>query len=339
MGTNGGGPFTGRLAYWASDFLQLGGYDQEAGILGMGSEDDDMRDRLQGAAKHADACAPQIKPVAFGLGVCLPNSDDPASDRGSARIANCDPEAVARIRDWTKFCDHNRAQFRLKLSRGRGFIRNITQTDARSGQRLEVMCKAVGAFFCELRWPDIAMQPAPLMGGTGAAAEPRPGAAGMLAPRALLRLGPHPPAGPPPARASVTAAGLAAATGSAAGAASAVQSAPGSAKAELLCQAVPKRGAVLKGRPHRSNTEVKLEPAAAAPLAAAAQQAAAAPPAAASSEAALLAASKAAPLAASKAAPQAASKAALVTASEAAPPPASKQAIAQPNSRGNKPTN
>jgi hypothetical protein len=75
----GGGSLTGRIAYTAFSFLAIGGYDEEPGVLGSGSQDVDICVRLAKQAAGGDAPAD----VWEGIGDALPN--DPS---GSMKLSN-----------------------------------------------------------------------------------------------------------------------------------------------------------------------------------------------------------------------------------------------------------
>ena len=172
--TSGHGSYTGRLGYWASDWLQVGGYDQEAGILGMGGQDVDMNSRLGRAARAADPNARKIPPITSGVGIYLPNSPNKEEDRGIAKIVNCAPSDVQLYKYWGTFNAHNVAAFKAKEPRGN--LRNIEQNElpTRPDATLELLSRRVGAGFRELQWPGLEEWPEPQTEGQGAAAEPRP---------------------------------------------------------------------------------------------------------------------------------------------------------------------
>ncbi|MCP4241725.1 MAG: hypothetical protein GY772_14290, partial [bacterium] len=52
---------TGRVAAWAVDFLRVGGYDEEPGVMGMGGQDIDLLKRLAVAALPTDTATPPEK--------------------------------------------------------------------------------------------------------------------------------------------------------------------------------------------------------------------------------------------------------------------------------------
>ena len=90
--------FGDRMAVWASDFLLIGGFDQEPGILGAGGETADLQNRLFHMSKLkvntlSDNWLKEDCRFGSGLGVALPNTFPEinlSSDRNWCKIANFD---------------------------------------------------------------------------------------------------------------------------------------------------------------------------------------------------------------------------------------------------------
>ena len=104
----------GRMACWAEDWCLLRGYDQEEGILGSGSQDIDLRNRLKALSKSVNdnqAHVTVLKELTdTGAAVeNLPYSNhSPKQDRGVDKICNCHPDAIAAMGNkWTSFNNRN----------------------------------------------------------------------------------------------------------------------------------------------------------------------------------------------------------------------------------------
>ncbi len=127
---------TGRVAAWATDFLRMGGYDQESGVLGTGAQDIDLLMRLAAATLPEDTEAPPpkkykhlVRPILEDAGLAFPNTaaeklvdvdhrDDRNWDRLSARATRTQHAApqhatrrdAARGRDSTRRGRHDAAR-------------------------------------------------------------------------------------------------------------------------------------------------------------------------------------------------------------------------------------
>ena len=123
----GGGSLTGRIAYTAYSFAAVGGYDEEPGVLGSGSQDVDICVRLAKQAAGGDAPAD----VWEGIGDALPN--DPS---GSMKLSNVAKVANLSQGDfqaaggstWGDVNKHNWKIMKAKMSGG--YTRNgVTGSD------------------------------------------------------------------------------------------------------------------------------------------------------------------------------------------------------------------
>ena len=131
---------TGRLAYWLTDFLFAGGYDQEGASEGRtapsGYQDVDMGVRVRMNAEKYGKLTPQSRkrpwsvPVALGAGFAFPNSEQAGEDRGWAKVRNAHPELLKKFNwKWGNMNTHNVAVMTAKRTeRGHG-IRNVAKTD------------------------------------------------------------------------------------------------------------------------------------------------------------------------------------------------------------------
>ena len=113
---------TGRLCYRASDFLVLGGYDQEAGPTGH--QDTDLRQRLTLARKQRHGLAQPARLKGPQLcGGALPN--DPTSwkrDRNQAKIENVAPDIKAG-KSWADLRKTTKDKLSAKTEAGK-YVRN-----------------------------------------------------------------------------------------------------------------------------------------------------------------------------------------------------------------------
>ena len=121
---------TGRICLQASDFTRVGGYDQEAGIVGTGYQDVDLLRRLQATILLHTQLAPNVYPlrasalhnkVSAIAGSCFPNKPGAsvADDRGWLKIENCDPADKERLKKWGRFNNVNHQLMQSKLKNGR----------------------------------------------------------------------------------------------------------------------------------------------------------------------------------------------------------------------------
>ena len=82
----------GRVGCSAADFRELGGYDQESGVVGSGNQDIDLLDRLKAGrrASNGSAYTKHLRGYT-NVGLAIPNSKDWKVDRNWAKIAFCAP--------------------------------------------------------------------------------------------------------------------------------------------------------------------------------------------------------------------------------------------------------
>ena len=124
---------TGRLTFAPQDFWFVGGYDQDSPP--SGGQDVDLRERLFLLAQvHASADRKLQQPVMLGWKVCgcaLANDFADIStkhDRGFAKVANCDPQILARYvkpeKTWSKMNAQGCEAFREKR-KDKSFRRNV----------------------------------------------------------------------------------------------------------------------------------------------------------------------------------------------------------------------
>jgi hypothetical protein len=113
---------TGRMAYTATDFLALGGYDCHQ-LHGMGYQDVDLRDRLRTYRNHPELARIPCEAVPRGttltkaplkfvqgfekVGGCLPNdTTDMKDDRSTSKARNCWQPATNPL-TWGQMNQHN----------------------------------------------------------------------------------------------------------------------------------------------------------------------------------------------------------------------------------------
>ena len=127
----------GCVRSWAPEFILLGGYDQEPGIMPSSQQDEDLKTRLWRASKQVaqnqfylrerDTVVNEIqlqkndrfcflvsmsvfhKPnlntynrlfLQVGIGSAIPNAETKGKDRGTAKIANADPDLLKTFPSW-----------------------------------------------------------------------------------------------------------------------------------------------------------------------------------------------------------------------------------------------
>jgi hypothetical protein len=109
----GHGGTCGRIGTWMHDGHRVGMYDEEPDILGSGAQDIDFmeRVRLLGRERDLTHLVPQID-----VGIAVPNSlhADFAENWSVAKIKNCNPEDVARLKTWAAFNAQNSRTFAKK---------------------------------------------------------------------------------------------------------------------------------------------------------------------------------------------------------------------------------
>jgi hypothetical protein len=159
---------TGRVAMFATDFLNVGGYDQEDGIAPSGYQDVDLQLRVCEASKEQNGWNPKALTVKGG-GCAFPNTDTGGNgfvgmsaqqkkvDRSQAKVEYC--EAMYKQMGWHKCNDLNMAAMKAKTSK-RLLVRNIADLRIlEKGRAIKyqdklLLCqKALGAFVCWHRRP------------------------------------------------------------------------------------------------------------------------------------------------------------------------------------------
>ena len=135
-----GNPGTcGRIAAIARDWLAVGGYDEEAGIVGSGYQDVDLVRRFE---KQFGAIAHMESQDVFGVGI--PNSQDWSVDRNGPKIRNCaEQELAAHASSWLMFNVHNVHVMKEKLKTRSNKVRN-QELGGRLGAYFRV-CPMTGA--------------------------------------------------------------------------------------------------------------------------------------------------------------------------------------------------
>ena len=114
----------GRVLYWASDFLRIGGYDQEDGVVGTGYEDVDITYRLQKATGSRAGGRGHQLTKQLGLGVPNKVGATTKQDRGPVKVENCSPGDLAVMKDFHSFNTHNMTLMRGKTAAG-NLVRNL----------------------------------------------------------------------------------------------------------------------------------------------------------------------------------------------------------------------
>jgi len=116
---------TGRVAYWASDFIRIGGYDEEPGVVGSGYQDRDICLRLQKATGNSGAKRGLPLTKSVGLGVNNRIGATTKEDRGPVKVENCNPNDLDLQKTWSSFNAHNTKRMVAKTARGQ-LVRNLT---------------------------------------------------------------------------------------------------------------------------------------------------------------------------------------------------------------------
>jgi len=114
---------TGRVAYWASDFLRIGGYDEEDGIVGMGYESHDICHRLVRATDSRASGRGHALTKSLGLAVSNKVGSTYDEDR-HAKLENCHPRSVRELKTPDFFVYHNSRQMERKTMAGE-LVRNV----------------------------------------------------------------------------------------------------------------------------------------------------------------------------------------------------------------------
>ena len=193
VGTSTVAGCTGRVCIQASDFVRLGGYDQESGVVGSGFQDVDLSRRLRQAVKnHANSTGVLPLRAASQSTVTLPCSAGTAflnepgitsrEDRGWAKIKNCDPDDLARLKTWGKFNASNHTLMSAKLQSGQlgrnGMPHAVDFNASHEANCARFMKLQLGYWFAKAKIPARAPQAAaPLI--QPLAAEPKAAAAAV----------------------------------------------------------------------------------------------------------------------------------------------------------------
>jgi hypothetical protein len=122
---------TGRIAVWATDYLAVGGYDEEAGVQPSGYQDVDLLRRLVAAATPFGS--PKRDPLeAGGGGTAFPNMNVLPSDshyrkkweRNDGKVQHC--EEIFKEQGWAALNTANVNIMKKKLANG-DISRNMTR--------------------------------------------------------------------------------------------------------------------------------------------------------------------------------------------------------------------
>ena len=124
--SGGQASLAGRLAYWASDFLRLGGYDQEEDTAGSAYQDVDICLRLKKATGSRAPGRGVKLTKSLGLGVLNKIGATTQQDRGPVKIENCSPADLVRMPTWPAFYARNLSVMAAKTAAGR-LVRNLDQ--------------------------------------------------------------------------------------------------------------------------------------------------------------------------------------------------------------------
>jgi len=118
---------SGRLAYWASDFLRIGGYDEVPGGLGVGHHDNDLCLRLQWALGIRTNSRGLALTKSLGFGFKNRIGATVQEDRGPVKLENCNPIDLDVHKTWFNFRSHNIKLFSSKLAEGL-YVRNLPRS-------------------------------------------------------------------------------------------------------------------------------------------------------------------------------------------------------------------
>jgi len=115
---------TGRVLYWASDFLRIGGYDQEEGVVGSGYQDVDITYRMHKATGSRSQGRGTALTKWLGLGVPNKVGATLREERGPVKVENCSPGDLAQMKTWGNFNTHNMTLMKKKTAAGI-LVRNL----------------------------------------------------------------------------------------------------------------------------------------------------------------------------------------------------------------------
>lgn len=115
---------SGRVAYWSSDFLRIGGYDEEDGVVGAGWESHDICGRLAAAAAPQDLGLGIALTKSLGLAVSNKVGATTLEDRGLVKVENCRPSDKLQLKSARDFMIHNSKLMLGKTEAGQ-LVRNV----------------------------------------------------------------------------------------------------------------------------------------------------------------------------------------------------------------------
>lgn len=139
---------SGRLVYWASDFLRIGGYDEEEGVVGAGYQEVDLCQRLHQATGSRASGRGNALTKSLGLGVLNKVGATTLQDRGPVKVENCCPSDLAQMQTWFAFHDRNQSLMTTKTAAGK-LVRNMASPlgggAPHVGAPLRLLLRAVAA--------------------------------------------------------------------------------------------------------------------------------------------------------------------------------------------------
>ena len=138
------GGVTGRMGYWASDFAQIGGYDEK--LKGAGHQDVDLRSRFDRIGGWAVRRGYQPSGEKYSAGWSVPNDPDPKVAINQAKVKYVDPEL--KFKSWGQLDGRNKTIAGSQTETKRNSERQFTE---------------LGVPWVEVEWPWVrgAAPPAP----------------------------------------------------------------------------------------------------------------------------------------------------------------------------------
>ena len=127
---------------WAVEFILLGGYDQEAGIMPSSRQDCDLRDRcIQAWKRHAQiigGAAPSegVLQMRVGIGSAIPNATTKLEDRGVAKICNVDPAILREYQTWKSMLNRSAKLLAEKVGQ---LVRNYSDPYAHQNKIYQIL--------------------------------------------------------------------------------------------------------------------------------------------------------------------------------------------------------
>ena len=115
---------TGRVVYWASDFLRIGGCDEEGDVVGAVYQEFEICWRLKRATGSRQPGRGLALAKSLGLGVSNKVGATIKEDRGPVKIQNCHPDELKKMNGFVQFNDHNAKVMGDKMVRNR-LVRNL----------------------------------------------------------------------------------------------------------------------------------------------------------------------------------------------------------------------